>query len=52
LRIGTRADDAKKLGIPLIISEFGACMEGDTCYREITQVADQCDNFIAGWAYW
>ena len=25
-RIGTRSDDAKKLGVPLIISEFGSCM--------------------------
>ena len=52
LRIGTRADDAKKLGLPFIVSEFGACYGSDVCAREITQVADECDKVLAGWAYW
>lgn len=51
-RISTRADDAKALGIPLIVSEFGACYGSDICAREITQVADECDDALAGWAYW
>jgi len=51
-RINTRAEDAKALGIPLIISEFGACYGSNVCAREITQVADECDKVLAGWAYW
>ena len=51
-RINTRAVDAAGLGIPLIISEFGACYGSDVCAREIGQVADECDKVLAGWAYW
>lgn len=52
LRIQTREKNAKSLGVPLIISEFGACYGSDVCAREITQVADECDKALAGWAYW
>lgn len=51
-RIQTREKNAKDLGIPLIVSEFGACYGSDVCAREITQVADECDIALAGWAYW
>jgi hypothetical protein len=54
-RISTRAEDARKLGVPLIISEFGACLDSDVCAREIDQVAQACDDMIyhvSGWAYW
>jgi hypothetical protein len=51
-RIGTRSQDAEKLGIPLFISEFGACLDSDACATEVTQVADVCDENLAGWSYW
>lgn len=51
-RIKQRDQDAKALGVPLAISEFGACMDTDDCAREITQVADVCDEQLASWAYW
>lgn len=51
-RIGQRAIDAKRLGIPFILSEFGACMDSDDCAREITQVADVSDMNLNSWAYW
>ena len=35
-RLKQRDNDAKALGIPLAISEFGACMGSDDCVREIT----------------
>ena len=35
-RIYTRKADAYDLGLPLIISEFGACFGSDVCAREIT----------------
>lgn len=34
------------------MSEFGACYGSEVCAREITQVADECDKVLAGWAYW
>ena len=51
-RIGGRDDDAKKLGIPFILSEFGACFDSENCYEEIIATIDACDNHLAGWAYW
>lgn len=51
-RINTRDADAKALGIPLAITEFGSCLDTDDCVREITQVADICDDKMASWAYW
>ena len=36
LRVNTREEDAKALGVPLIISEFGACLDSEVCAREIT----------------
>lgn len=52
LRVDTRAEDAKGLQIPFIISEFGACLDSDVCAREITQVGEVADAVLAGWAYW
>lgn len=51
-KIGTRASDAKRLGIPLFITEFGACFTEGPCTQEINQVGDVCDEHLAGWAYW
>lgn len=51
-RIGTRAHDAVRLGVPLMISEFGACLTEAPCTQEIQQVTDIADEKLAGWAYW
>ena len=51
-RIGTRAKDAERLGVPLIITEFGACLTEGPCTQEINQVADVSDENLVGWAYW
>lgn len=51
-RIGTRADDAKRYQLPLFISEFGACTGSANCIQEIKAVADTCDEYLVGWAYW
>ena len=51
-RIKIRDQDAKKLGLPLIISEFGSCLNSEQCATEVTQVTDLCDKYLASWAYW
>lgn len=52
-RIGNRAQDAMVMGIPFMISEFGACLGEVSCSTEIGQVADRADKELAtGWAYW
>lgn len=52
-RMNQRQEDAKKLNIPLMITEFGACYDTATCAREIRQVMDECERTLcSGWAYW
>jgi hypothetical protein len=52
-KVGTREKNAEALGIPLFISEFGACIGSDPCITEINQVADANDKYLtSGWAYW
>lgn len=38
--------------MPLMITEFGACLTEGPCTQEISQVADVSDEFLVGWAYW
>lgn len=52
-KVRQRAEDAEKLGIPLFISEFGACMDTAECVTEINQVAEINDKYLtSGWGYW
>jgi len=51
-RVEQRTKDADRLGVPLIISEFGACSNSEACAAEITSVADACDDYLASWMYW
>lgn len=51
-RLGTRDADAKRLGVPLMISEFGACLTEGPCKQEIDQVGQVADEYLVGWAYW
>ena len=51
-RISTRDKDAKRLGVPLMISEFGACLTEGPCKQEIDQVGQVADEYLVGWAYW
>lgn len=43
-KLGTRTADAKRLGIPLFITEFGACFTEGPCTQEINQVAKAADE--------
>ena len=52
IKISQRDKDAQKLNIPLIISEFGACLGGPTCAAEVQSVTEVCDEYLASWAYW
>jgi len=47
-----RAEDAVRLGTPLIFTEFGACSNTTACVLEITNSADAFDSQLASWAYW
>lgn len=51
-RFLVRDHDAKRLGLPFFLSEFGACLTEGPCTTEIKQVTDMSDEILAGWAYW
>jgi len=51
-KTSVRAEDAKRLGVPLFFTEFGACSNTESCYHEITGAAEEFDNHLASWAYW
>lgn len=52
VKVALRDSDAKRLGVPLIMSEFGACMGGPTCAVEIEAMTAACDDHLSSWAYW
>jgi endoglycosylceramidase len=39
-----RADDAKRYGVPMMFTEFGACFNSIECATEITNAADAYDS--------
>jgi endoglycosylceramidase len=43
---------AKKLGVPFIITEFGACSDSEACYNEIMAVVEPASEINASWMYW
>jgi len=51
-RYTKRHEDAVRLGLPLFISEFGACLTEESCSAEIKRNGDQGDKYNVGWAYW
>ena len=51
--IKTRSDNAEKLGIPFVLTEFGACFDQYSCEPTINNVAGIADeNLVSGWAYY
>jgi hypothetical protein len=51
-KITTRRNDAKRLGVPLMYTEFGACSNTTSCYREIDNATASFDFGLASWVYW
>jgi len=50
--ITTRVSDAKRLGVPFILPEFGACSDSLNCALEIRALTESADESVVGWAYW
>ena len=51
-RLGQRDEDARRLGVPMVVSEFAACGNSDGCALEITSITDVCENYLTSWAQW
>lgn len=47
-----RDKDAKRLGVPLIFTEFGACFNSEECATEVKNSADAFESVMASWLYW
>jgi endoglycosylceramidase len=50
--ISTRSEEANKLGVPLFISEFGACSGSKTCAQELEYVVSMADAHALSWTYY
>lgn len=51
-RLRIRSEDAQRLNVGLMITEFGACSASQDCVNEINAVTNACDSHLVGWAYW
>ena len=43
---------AKDIGVPVIITEFGACSASEACYQEMLGFEKAADKYLTSWAYW
>ena len=51
-KLESNSINAKKLGVPLIITEFGACSDSDACYYEMEGFLVAAEEYIVSWTYW
>lgn len=51
-KIETNLKDAEILKTPLIISEFGNCLDGEACFNELSGVVRNAEKHFVSWAYW
>ena len=47
-----RKKSAEFYGVPLLMTEFGACFAGQKCVTEINSSVNAFDDVLAGWTYW
>ena len=45
-------EQAKKMNVPLIVTEFGACSSSKACYYEMLGFEKAADKYLTSWAYW
>ena len=43
---------AKDIGVPVIVTEFGACSNSEACYYEMIGFEKAADKYLTSWAYW
>ena len=42
----------KDFNMSIILTEFGACKNSESCFNEITSVGDAADEYLTSWTYW
>ena len=45
-------EQANDIGIPIIVTEFGACSSSKACYYEMIGFEKAADKYLTSWAYW
>ena len=45
-------NQAKDIGVPVIVTEFGACSNSESCYYEMIGFEKAADKYLTSWAYW
>ena len=45
-------EQATKMNVPLIVTEFGACSSSKACYYEMLGFEKAADKYLTSWAYW
>ena len=43
---------ANDIGVPVIVTEFGACSSSKACYYEMIGFEKAADKYLTSWAYW
>ena len=43
---------ANDIGVPIIVTEFGACSSSKACYYEMIGFEKAADKYLTSWAYW
>ena len=43
---------ANDIGIPIIVTEFGACSSSKACYYEMIGFEKAADKYLTSWCYW
>jgi endoglycosylceramidase len=51
-KLGEINKNAENLGVPFIVSEFGACSDSEACYYEMEAFVQAAEEFLISWAYW
>ena len=51
-KLGEINKNAENLGVPFIVTEFGACSDSEACYYEMEGFVQAAEEFLISWAYW
>lgn len=51
-KIAKNKIQATKLGIPFMVTEFGACSNSEACFNEIKGFTNAADDNLVSWMYW
>ena len=51
-KLNKNKNQAKDIGVPVIVTEFGACSNSEACYYEMIGFEKAADKYLTSWAYW